>query len=379
MAQNGYLLIADVSGYTAFLTQAELEHAQDILANLFKVLLDNIQPPLLVSKLEGDAIFCYVPEGSLLLGQTLLETIENIYYQFSSARERMQINTTCTCRACTLIPSLDLKFAVHYGEYVVTVLPVQTELHSADVIVVHRLLKNTVNETFNTKSYAFFTQAAADAMAIAEMFAAMKPHTEHYDHLGEVRGFVYDLRAAMERQRDQRRILVKREDAWTTFEHTYPVPRALLWDYLNDPTRKHHWMGVERVSLSGLNKGRVSQGSVMHCAHGKGKESQHMIEDWQPFDYLTMSVQTPMGKAVFTQYLFAEGTTTTRLLTCFQLEGKGALGTLTLKLIAKKLMVTPMAEAYDTLTRVISEDLTVGRTMVSISTFRLPTASPAGA
>ena len=31
MAQKGYLLIADITGYTIFLTSSELDHAQGIL------------------------------------------------------------------------------------------------------------------------------------------------------------------------------------------------------------------------------------------------------------------------------------------------------------------------------------------------------------
>src|SRR5881275_2406729 len=108
MKQQGYLIITDISGYTGFLTQAELEHAHDILDNLFKTLLANINPPLMVSKLEGDAIFAFSPSGSFIQGQTLLESIENIYFAFGTALENMRINTTCTCTACRNIPSLDL-------------------------------------------------------------------------------------------------------------------------------------------------------------------------------------------------------------------------------------------------------------------------------
>ncbi len=44
--QKGYLIIADISGYTAFLTQTELEHSQGILESLFQNLLEQMRPPL---------------------------------------------------------------------------------------------------------------------------------------------------------------------------------------------------------------------------------------------------------------------------------------------------------------------------------------------
>ena len=34
VTQHGYLVIADISGYTSFLAGTELEHSQEILADL---------------------------------------------------------------------------------------------------------------------------------------------------------------------------------------------------------------------------------------------------------------------------------------------------------------------------------------------------------
>jgi len=68
MSRRGYLLIADLTGYTAFLTKSELEHAQGILEALFKSMLDEIKAPLAFSNLQGDAVLAYalderVPQG----------------------------------------------------------------------------------------------------------------------------------------------------------------------------------------------------------------------------------------------------------------------------------------------------------------------------
>jgi uncharacterized protein YndB with AHSA1/START domain len=338
MAQTGYFLIADISGYTAFLTQSELEHAQDILENLFHALLDNIKHPLIVSKLEGDAIFCYAPDGSVLLGQTLLENVEKLYYTFASVRERMRANTTCTCTACTLIPTLDLKFAMHHGEYGISDMGVQKELQGSDVIVVHRLLKNTVDETYNTKSYAFLTQAAADAMQISEICAQMKPHTEQYEHIGEVKGYIHELRDTLARQREQNRVVIAHETAWKNLEITLPVSPSLVWDYITDPQRMAIWMGLEEMRIISRNKGRTGSGTLMHCIHGKTVHPI-MIEDWQPFDYITYSMAVPMvGRCLYTMHLIPEGDGT-RLIWSFDMLGSNAPMT-----FLSRLMFTSMME-----------------------------------
>ena len=52
--REGYLLLADISGYTAFLTGTELEHAQAIIHELTTLIRDRLAPPMRFVKLEGD-------------------------------------------------------------------------------------------------------------------------------------------------------------------------------------------------------------------------------------------------------------------------------------------------------------------------------------
>ena len=43
--QTGFVLMADISGYTAFLGESELEHARETLTSLLEVLVDRARPP----------------------------------------------------------------------------------------------------------------------------------------------------------------------------------------------------------------------------------------------------------------------------------------------------------------------------------------------
>ena len=62
--ERGLLLIADVSGYTRYLGGVELDHAQDILADLLGAVVANTSV-MRTAKLEGDAVFCHAPRGDL--------------------------------------------------------------------------------------------------------------------------------------------------------------------------------------------------------------------------------------------------------------------------------------------------------------------------
>jgi len=184
--QRGFLLIADITGYTAYVHASELEHAEDSLRSLLNLLIKHTRLPQIISKLEGDAVFSYAVDGSFLQGQTLVEMIENTYLAFRQALELMIVNTTCTCNACRNLGSLDLKIFVHYGTFMLQELPVYTELVGNDVNLIHRLTKNNVAEATGLKAYILYTQAAINRLGIQEELGQLISHRESYDLIGEV-------------------------------------------------------------------------------------------------------------------------------------------------------------------------------------------------
>src|SRR5215208_4621631 len=222
MANKGYFILTDISGYTEFLTESELEHAHETLQSLFDAQLANIKFPLKISGFRGDAIFLYTPEACFVNPQTFLETLENLYIVFAGTLRQMQINTTCECRACKNMGKLDLKMCIHYGEFIIQRLGDREELLGADVIVPHRMLKNTVIEKTGVKAYALFSQAAANILHLAELSQPLISHSETYEHLGDLKMQVYDLRSALEREEPRKRTLVDPETAWIHFELQIP-------------------------------------------------------------------------------------------------------------------------------------------------------------
>ena len=157
MTQLGFLIISDISGYSAYLNESELEHARDSLTDLIKILIHHTRSPLVLSKLEGDAVFSYTPAGNFLTGQTFLELIEVTYVAFRKALDLMVLNTTCSCNACRNLPNLDLKIFAHYGEFSIQDFGDIKELVGPDVNLVHRLTKNKIVETTGLAAYAAYT------------------------------------------------------------------------------------------------------------------------------------------------------------------------------------------------------------------------------
>jgi hypothetical protein len=54
---TGYLVLADISGYTHYLAGVELDHAHEVLTELLETIVGSFRALLTISKLEGDAVF----------------------------------------------------------------------------------------------------------------------------------------------------------------------------------------------------------------------------------------------------------------------------------------------------------------------------------
>lgn len=300
MTQTGFLLIADITGYTIFLTRSELEHAQGILDALFKSIFAEIKPPIVLSNLQGDAALTYLPDAKVPQRQFPLDAIERIYCGFANTLAAMRLNTTCTCNACRNMGELDLKFFLHHGAYALQAMAGRTELQGAEVIRLHRLMKNAVTSKTGFKAYALVTQRAADAIGLPDFFADTLAHVEASDDFGETPCRVYDLAPVFGRWRASRRIIVERNEplVFESMECDLPVPPAMAWAYLTDVERKARWQqGIDAMNMSGLSRGRIALGAIQHCAHGKSR-TLHDIVDWRPFDYVTWHIHTPMGTVV---------------------------------------------------------------------------------
>jgi len=297
MAERGYLVIADITGYTAFLSGSELEHAEDSLKDLIGLLIEQTKSPLVISRLEGDAVISYAPEASFLQGQTMVEIIENTYIEFREARQRMRLNTTCTCNACQNIPNLDLKFFVHHGTYVLQNMANYTELVGNDVNVAHRLLKNNINEETGIAAYAAYTEAAVEALGIREFVDEMQEHSEEFPDVGEVKLYVENLEPLWQRESKRRRVFVEPDEAIFVIETEIPAEPPLVWDYFTKPEYRMVLSGSDSMEVEDMRSGRLDEGAVYVCAHGDEKVRQPVL-DWRPFDYYTYEIEGSFGLSI---------------------------------------------------------------------------------
>jgi hypothetical protein len=287
------LLIADICGYTAFLTGNELEHAQGIIRDLTRAIVSQLVPPLELVKLEGDAVFCHVPVRQFEDGERILEAVEACYVEFRDFLDDMARGTTCRCSACESMQSLDLKFVAHYGRYLVDDVGGVRDLAGPDVILVHRLLKNDVTSATGLRAYAFFSDACRERLPPA---MSLVPHAETYENLGEVRGGLHDLAAVLEARREARRVFVEPSEAHFEFLYDLPVPASVAWQYFVDPAKRMLYDNNLKSLDPGYNDaGRTGVGAESHCCHGSWDSAVRVL-DWRPYHYFSQRMKPVRGR-----------------------------------------------------------------------------------
>ena len=154
-----FLVILDISGYTKFIKahKISLIHAERIIDELIESVIDASEFPLVLHELEGDAVTFYaLSDGSPEMAHNVCSQALHCVATFRK-REREMVGECklCACDACTTVGRLKLKAVLHHGEAVFTQVRQFTKLSGEDMILVHRLLKNSIGR----KEYILLTES----------------------------------------------------------------------------------------------------------------------------------------------------------------------------------------------------------------------------
>jgi class 3 adenylate cyclase len=196
-----YLLLADITGYTGFMTGVEQEHGADfsagvpaaysILGALLDSVIRGVEPDFDLVKLEGDAVFAAAPAARLDgRGDRVLGEIGTMYRAFIDSRTQAIPSNDHVCTACPVVATLDLKVVVHRGPAVRQAVGVGSDLLGPAVTIAHRLLKNTIRSRIGARPYVFLTDAAATELGLTDVGLA---HSEAYPDAGDISGRVIEL------------------------------------------------------------------------------------------------------------------------------------------------------------------------------------------
>ncbi|MCB9797380.1 MAG: DUF2652 domain-containing protein [Alphaproteobacteria bacterium] len=286
-ARDGWLILADISGYTQFFANAEdPAHAQEVLEGLLHAVMRHARPPLRLVKLEGDAVFSVAEADQLSDPRILLSTLADCYHDFRTQLALVGHGATRPGTRCQTVSGLDLKFVVHRGRWLPQTLGGLDDVVGPDVILAHRLLKNRVEAETGVKAYVLGTDAALGELDGAGLVV----HREQVDDLGEVGCRVMDLHPVYLEILEAGARSVASEDADFELEYEVDAGPALAWDWHVLPGLRERWDAVDGWTLFPDPSGRFRVGSNGYCSHG-GVDQPIVITEWAPFRRFTFETE----------------------------------------------------------------------------------------
>jgi hypothetical protein len=198
------LILADISGYTRFMleNQTAAVHGQLCITTLIETMLREVDIPLQLQEIEGDALFLYAAHPGDEAGwrdvlAQVRTKLPRFFEVFLEGMVPAAESTPCGCAICRNLEGLKLKVIVHVGRAVFHAIAGRRQISGADVILAHRLLKNSQPN----REYLLMTEPAYRDLG-REMNAVFAESVESYEGFGNVKVHVQPLAGAVERERN---------------------------------------------------------------------------------------------------------------------------------------------------------------------------------
>lgn len=201
--RRAVLILADISGYTKYMVanQTSAVHGQAAITFLIETILAEVDIPLVLHAIEGDALFLSAShpgddEGWARVLADVRSKLPRFFRAFLEGIVRTVESTPCTCGACRNLEELRLKIIVHSGRAVYHTIAGLPQIAGTDVILAHRLLKNSVP----SNEYLLMTDAAYQDLG-REMEGPFVPGEEDCEGIGRVKTWVKRMDPAREEAR----------------------------------------------------------------------------------------------------------------------------------------------------------------------------------
>jgi uncharacterized protein YndB with AHSA1/START domain len=159
-----------------------------------------------------------------------------------------------------------------------------------------------------------------------------------------------------EQRKHRYHTVVEPQDALFILEREFALPPALLWEYLTKPKYRSILFGADKQELAEIKQGRVGDGSVYVCSHGKNMIQQSVV-DWHPFEQYTIRQGLPGGGFLSTTICLKEAAngTTASVLAGKTEEGPSMIRGL-LNIVGRKIGTSTFEEGFDALSKIIEAE-----------------------
>ncbi len=217
---------------------------------------------------EGDCLFLYNDSDDAIDGD--VDHLRALYERFCEGIEEVVAGSTCTCGARDRSGALTIKFVVHSGEFDTQEIVGRTELIGPDIVVAHRLLKNTVS----IREYALLTNAFGEA--IDGCGYGCIASGDVYDDIGAVDYRYVDLAELQKDWRTRREVYLDDDGSDLFMAIDIDAPPQLVWDLSRDSDEATDvYPGL--LELDPLTGPIMEVGGVRACLHGGFDKNVHQV------------------------------------------------------------------------------------------------------
>lgn len=351
MENQGLLYIPDISGFTRFVNETEIDHSRLIIQELLELLINANELGLEVSEIEGDAILFY-KYGSCPDLESLYKQIEKMFCAFHSSLKAYEYSRFCQCKACTSAIHLTLKVITHYGEFAGYNVKNFSKLIGKDVIVAHQLLKNDIEQ----HEYWLVTNNLLNNTNPNEITDWMKwdsnvKRTEtgdiafYYTQLGELKNKVQIETVSNLQLADKKKMI--------SISREYETDIITLFHATGDFHYRHKWQeGVKAVEEVNHFLPRV--GMRCRCILENGQVSIYSSSYTYTKDRIEFSETEEKGESVTYYTLEKIGTQKTKL-TIDIYSGKSVASQIMFKLNRKKRLEEMFHKSLENLVTLVKE------------------------
>ncbi len=255
------LYLPDISGFTDFVNKTEIDHSRHIISELLEIILNSDQLDLTVSEIEGDAVFFFKEDIPAVAD--LVEQCKNTFINFHNHLRRYDTERICRCGACETASRLTLKFIIHKG--IVDKINIKDfqKLHGSDVILAHRLLKNSIDDNeYILFTDDFKTDPGWPALATENWIRTCKG-ADSYDDQDEI-AYSYIPLKNLHKHISEPTVVafpeLKAEKI--NYENTISAPIDLIYENFTNLDKRQEWNEEIRETI--LHGGNLSRSGSLH-------------------------------------------------------------------------------------------------------------------
>jgi len=354
------LFLPDISGFTEFIQNTEVEHSQHVISELLETLINANSIDLQLAEIEGDALFFYLEEEIPTM-EALLNQVQNMFTAFYSHLKLLEKNRICPCNACASAPNLRLKIIAHCGEIQFINVQDKRKPFGGPVIEAHRLMKNSVE----SDNYVLFSQPLSAMIGLQNNYKStwldFLTGADTYDN--KELPYLYSVIKIDKlklRPFSQALNIPQIGDPKITIQKKFPVNADTLLEIITNYKYRHLWSeGVDEIIYDETQVTRL--GSKHFCViNGHHLDFTTITKDGKPGQYVygEMTTSPPPVDTLFQYFIISKmGPSECMLDVEIYWIAKSPLKKLALILIVQRAIQKSINKAIDALHSYVSQSV----------------------